>query len=551
MTKPITGHIFGKDLTEIHFVFDSIQPDKQPTEVELGQILVIEDKTSLAKFLVRITNIQYGQNPAWSQEVARTYNRFTNKSHFADDHEDPSQMFQDDRTDQLYNVAICEILGFIDKADRFISPKKLPSYFSQVRLLEKEDLDGGESKENSLASKLGDIPFGKIRSGSEIVDVKAGLFKELVAKHVGIFAQTGGGKSNTMKVLTMAVMETEGEVGMLLFEPHGEYIDDLPKHPLATRERLEMFSADGTKGRQLRISYQDLTVDALMNIKNQMNWTEPQERFMREAEYVLGDDWFRFVMDTPFDEEEAYELGLHVPQTIADVFKIKKGNPLEPTIRALKSKLRRVAHAKYLDPNPHVSNIDEILSGLDSGKIMLIDMAGISGLQEILLSTILTSELLKRRKRLYSSDKAAFEQLPPVAVVMEEAQRVLGKDGNRDSNVFAQVCNEGRKFKTGLFAITQQPKLMSEVLVSQFNTLIILSISDQRDFDILSSISKKPIDKLRFEIRSLMPGQAIVTNPLSPFALPIQVDFFDDFIEKAKEKYKDRKTTKPKRIGII
>jgi len=32
-----------------------------------------------------------------------------------------------------------------------------------------------------------------------------------------------------------------------------------------------------------------------MNIKKQVNWTEPQERFMRDAEEKLGRDWFSFL----------------------------------------------------------------------------------------------------------------------------------------------------------------------------------------------------------------------------------------------------------------
>lgn len=537
MSGIIYGHIYGKDLTEIQFVFDSLQKDQSPTPIELGQILIIEDKPSKARFLVRVTNILYGQSMNWSKDVARQFNQYSVSD---DEHTDPLNAYGADLSSQQFNTAICETLGYIDEKKGFMTPKRLPSHFSQVRTLDPNDFNLATTKEKNLADQLGDIPFGVVRSGSDTIDVKAGLFKELVAKHVGIFAQTGGGKSNTMKRLLVALMETEGEVGSLVFEPHGEYISDenLVNHPLAN-ERMLIFSADGSKGRKLFISHNDLTVDALMNIRRQMNWSEPQERFMREAEYILGnDDWFRTIVETPYDAEDAMAQNLNVPQTLKDIF--PNTNP--DTIKACKSKLFSVSRAKYLDANPHTSNISEILKGLDDGKIVLIDMASLGGLHEILLSTILSSETIKRRKRHYQRDKDDFEKnIPPVAIVMEEAQRVLGKDGDRDSNVFAQICNEGRKFRTGLFAITQQPKLMNEVLISQFNTLIILSISDQRDFDILSSIAKKPIDKLRVEIRSLMPGQAIVTNPNSPFAVPMQVDFLPDYMKKAKEKYKKKK----------
>jgi DNA helicase HerA-like ATPase len=378
---------------------------------------------------------------------------------------------------------------------------------------------------------LGDVPFGKLRSGSEVLNMDVGLFGELIAKHIGVFAQTGGGKSNTMQRLIGGIMETEGDYGMLLFEPHGEYVTTLKHHPYA-KDQLVMFTQYGGSGaRKLKISYTDLSVTDLMNIRKQMHWSEPQERFLREAEERLGDDWFRFVVETPVDEDDALAMtGAPSVSTLRDEFR----NTFVDTIRVCKSKLGRLKGAPYLVRDPKVSDVDEIMSLLDMGKVVLIDMASLQSTEELLLSTILASKTLKRRKRLYIKDREYFDTLPPVSVVLEEAQRVLSKDGNNDGNVFAQICNEGRKFKTGLMAITQQPKIMDPILLSQFNTLFILSLSDEKDFDILSGISKKPIDKLRTEIKSLEPGEAIITSPKSPFAIPAKIDLYDNYIKNLK-----------------
>src|SRR5690606_18217124 len=100
---------------------------------------------------------------------------------------------------------------------------------------------------------------------------------------------------------------------------------------------------------------------------------------------------------------------------------------------------------------------------------------------------------------------------------------------------FTQIVNEGRKFGTGLIAITQQPKLMNEVILSQFNTLVILGISDEKDFDILKGSSQNPLHKLKLEISQLMTGEAIVTSPSSPFAVPLKVYFYDDYIASVKK----------------
>jgi hypothetical protein len=520
MTQPILGHIFGDDLNEIQFVCDAFEANGDAITVELGEILIIDDNKTKDRYLARVTNVKYGQKPEWMKEIARGYNRVANVSEFDDEHEETASIYRADRREQMYLAPQCELLGYISASSKFLTPKKLPSYFSPVRKPTEEDF-------KFLESYLGDIPFGNVRSGSTVVPVGAGLFGELLPKHIGVFAQTGGGKSNTMQVLIGSVMEQEGRYGMLLFEPHGEYIHTLKKHPYATSQ-LQCFSQDGKEGRQLRIAFSDLSVNSLMNIRNQMRWSEPQERFMREAESKFGDDWFRFIIETPVNMDEASMLGVPVMSVLKDEFP----NTFEDTIKVTKSKLQGIQHAPYFDRT--ISDVDDIMSMLDEGKVVLIDMASLSGIQEILLSAILSNKVLSRRKAAYTRDREKFSKLPPVSIVLEEAQRVLGKDGDPGANVFAQICNEGRKFLTGLIAITQQPKLMDPVLISQFNTLIILSISDEKDFDILTGIAKKPLNKLRTEIRALMPGEAIITSPLSPFAMPVKIHLYDEYIKVVK-----------------
>lgn len=550
--KIIGGHIFGKDLNEIKFVFDSVAPNGEPTPIELGEILVIKDRASQEKYLIRVTNIGYGQNQEWSKQVARSHNRQMGQD-FGEEHENPNDVWTSDMKDQLFLEATCELLGYIKKDGSFLSPKKMPSYFSHVRKLKTSDFDSlDESK--SLKKKLGDIPFGNLRSGSDVLDVGAGLFKELLPKHVGVFAQTGGGKSNTMQVLIGHILEMEGEAGMLLFEPHGEYIQNLADHPFKDGN-LIMYSQESRPGAQkLRIPYSEITVDALMNVRDLMNWSEPQERFMREAESTLSKDWFRVVVETPYSADDAAASGVATVDTLDRIFKSDRNPSLEMTIKAVKSKLQSVKRAPFLTTNPSQNDMSSIITALNEGKVVLIDMSSLSGLNEILLSSIFTAEVLKMRKRSYSKNPDEFKKLPPISIVLEEAQRVLGRSTSQ-SSVFAQICNEGRKFGVGLIAITQQPKLMSEVLISQFNTIVILSISDSKDFDILSSISKKPIDKLKTEIRSLMPGEAIISSPLSPFAVPIKVHKWEDYLEQAKIRRKATKKTNPLKnknaFGII
>lgn len=532
--EPIIGRIYGRNLSELRFVYDSIQPDGTATPIELGQILVIGDKISHSTFLVRVVDIEFGQGDIWSKEIARDLNELSSNT-FEDEHDDSMEIYQADMRKQMFLQAICEPLGVMGTNGKFVSTKRPPAYFSSVSKISEADF--GED----LTKQLGDLAIGKMRSGSDVLDIDAGLFSKLLPYHIGVFAKTGGGKSNTMKVVLGAIMESKGKAGALIFEPHGEYIQDLKRHPLA-KDHLVCFAQEVKKSetgsvRKIRVAYDDITVSALMNVKDQLLWTDAQERFLREASYA-HEDWLFQIINLPVNEKE---MESHHPMTLMQMFPDYK----EDTLRAIRSKLRQVVDASYITDDG-TSNINEILTILEQGKTVLIDMASLSGLHELLLSTILANKVLDKRRRMYAKDRESLEkESPSISIVMEEAQRVLGRNAS-PSSIFAQVVNEGRKFKVGLVAITQQPKLMNEILISQFNTLIILSISDQKDFDVLRGTAQKPLDRLREEIKSLMPGQAIITSPNSPFAVPLQVYLYDDYIDMAKERNK-KIDTSPKK----
>jgi hypothetical protein len=79
--------------------------------------------------------------------------------------------------------------------------------------------------------------------------------------------------------------------------------------------------------------------------------------------------------------------------------------------------------------------------------------------------------------------------------------------------------------------VSQQPKLIDDELLSQFNTFFVLGLADEKDRNILRGSSKQDISDLGPEIQTLMPGEAIVTNLDAPFALPAQVSLYEDYLK--------------------
>jgi DNA helicase HerA-like ATPase len=165
------------------------------------------------------------------------------------------------------------------------------------------------------------------------------------------------------------------------------------------------------------------------------------------------------------------------------------------------------------------------------GFSVLVDTSGLSSMEEILVASVITRRLLETYSQIFLEERERFAALPPTLVALEEAQRVLSKVQRSDENVFPRVAREGRKFKVGLCAVSQQPKLIDDELLSQFNTFFILGLADEKDRNILRGSSKQDVSDLGPEIQTLMPGEAILTNLDAPFALPARIALYEEYLK--------------------
>jgi DNA helicase HerA-like ATPase len=171
--------------------------------------------------------------------------------------------------------------------------------------------------------------------------------------------------------------------------------------------------------------------------------------------------------------------------------------------------------------------------------VVLIDTSNMFETEELLISTVLSRAIFEKNKSLYG-EKTKFDKLPPVLIAMEEAQRVLTQ---AKGSIFAQIAREGRKFKVGLCAVSQQPKLIDSEIISQFNTLFILGLADKKDREILRNSAKQDVSQLDNEIQMLMPGEALIASPFTPFAIPVKIHLYEDYVQREAGK-EERKLSK-------
>jgi hypothetical protein len=190
------------------------------------------------------------------------------------------------------------------------------------------------------------------------------------------------------------------------------------------------------------------------------------------------------------------------------------------------------------DLNAGINTIPDICKELEDGKTVIIDTSSFSGSVEILIGSLITTELLNNYK-FYKMDGSLNEK-PVISVVLEEAPRVLGKEAlEHGQNIFSTIAREGRKFKVGLTAITQLPSLIPREILANINTKIILGIEMKPERTAIIESASQDLSEDDRNIASLDIGDALISSNFSKFAIPVKIPDFEDIVKNSeKEKVK-------------
>jgi DNA helicase HerA-like ATPase len=501
------GRLFGKN------VLDGIFRAAPDEDLFIGELLVGVDVATDRRYLFRVVNVTYGsehREPGWAERVAGTL--------LADDSRGEGGLHplheQDRRT---YRVAECRCLGYLAPPASgrggvrtvFRKPKSLPTQFSAVVAPTAEDF-------TFLADRMGDLPVGRLRSGETVVDFPVGIPGASLATHVGIFATTGMGKSNLMQVLAGGVMRANGRYGLLIVDPHGEYRHALARHPWAA-ESLRVYANRSMPGSSaLRVSLTELSVD---DLRTAYEWSRPQEEALYELERHYGGDGLAWLARFAQVEDLPGFRDIEVSSRVA-----------LSTLQVIHRRARRIVDLRCVSTDSAVSVGGRIVGDLLAGKVVLVDVSGLGSTEEVLVASLLARRVLETWQAAYLDDPDRHRRMPVVSIALEEAQRVLGGSKDRDSNVFPRVAREGRKFGVGLCAVTQQPRLLDDELLSQFNTFFILGLADEKDRNMLRASAKQDISAQSAEIQTLMPGECLIVNLAAPFAVPAHIDLYADLV---------------------
>ena len=493
------GRVFGNRVMELRF------RTSEAEDLQVGEMLVVEEGD--VKFLVRTMDVLFGADAdeeSWMEKEAGVALRHS-----------PEAYDYDGVRSNLYKVGVCTPLGCL-KDGGYRKAKSIPRHFSRVRRADQVDYD-------FLKPMMGDVEVGHLRSGDRVMEFRVGIESRSFPHHVGIFATTGMGKSNLMKSLALSCMASR-RCGFLILDPHGEYYDGGERgkkglsHSKLAAESLDVYASRRLEGphSSIHVSSGEIEIPDLANL---YEFSGPQLECLQAAQYRYGERWLEDLRD----------------RDVSTIVKDLGGKFHEGSVNVIKRRLDSIFQFDLVTTDRNLSMTKAVISALQSGKTVLVDTSNMFEAEELLVSTVLARAVFEHNKAIYS-DKEKFERSPPVLIALEEAQRVLSQS---KGTVFSQLAREGRKFKVGLCAVSQQPKLINEEIISQFNTLFVLGLADKRDRDILRNSAKQDISMLDNEIQMLMPGEALVASPFTPFAIPCRVHLYEEYLEEMNAKAGD------------
>jgi uncharacterized protein len=480
---------------------------KAGENIELGELLISDNGQE--KILLQAYDLIYGS------QISKINLELLSGLKLEDDND---LEFMDEEL-RNYNLAMLKNLLVINNRDAKVS-KTLPNFFSTVREIKPSDIFFLTMPKNPLS-------FGNLRSGSKIVDVKINLEGDKVlAEHILIPAATGRGKSNLTSCMLWDMIDKD-YCGVLVLDPHDEYFGrnelGLKDHP--KKENVIYYSLNPPAGqRSLKINIKNIKP---IHFNGAISFTEAQNEALQAFYRKYKSDWVESVMlEKEVEGFQSITIGI-LKRKLASILNLKVKNDT-------------IISQGVFDVVAGATTINDICKELESGKIVITDTSSFSGQIEILIGSIITTEIFSRYKRY--KIKGQLKNLPIISIVLEEAPRVLGKEiMQTGSNIFSTIAREGRKFKVGLIAITQLPSLIQRQILANMNTKIILGIEMAPERQAIIDSASQDLTTDSRNIASLDKGEAIITSNFTKFAIPIKIPFFPDVVKDTQNKINKEK----------
>ena len=554
-TQADFGVLYGQKTTEDALLIYSSYEDAKASP-QTGDFIVLTPKDDGGtKFLARVEAEIYDEDPIFKSQdktlIAVHYARIAEREL---SERDKQKMFS-----YTYKVKILGTYTDSGQSIKFTTAvRKLPTVSYIARHLNKREIGSilNETNENG-------VPIGHLCVGETVFQEKGPILfdiKKLRDRRTMIFAQSGFGKTNFVKVLVKNMM-SDTNYGKLIFDLNGEYFLRGPKtyglgdiDEKAARENIVVYTDKAlldqykdskrfvSGGKVLLNMHKHLAVGDILNFG--VGFSDTMRSFLF---YLDESGVSNFIKD--IDEYVASPVRLH--QDFADFFgelKLdKNGSPKEDvsarkTLMAIRKRIRHLIDEGKGLHSGSSQLVEEVFEHLKRGKTVIIDLSLKDNMDASIISTILVRKLFDNNKEEYTSDKPGG--IVNAVIFVEEAQNVLSEEFVKsNANPFVRVAKEGRKFGLGLVAITQRPSAISEEIRTQAENFFAFHMGNSDDIKALvkSNINYDGVIS-NFIQRETIRGNLYMVSSDQAFALPVRVSEFEKLV--GDKVYKESKFSK-------
>ena len=540
------GVLYGQKTTEdALLIYSSYQDSKASPQT--GDFIVLTPKDEgNTKFLARVEAEIYDEDPIFKSQdktlIAVHYARIAEREL---SERDKQKMFS-----YTYKVRIlCTFTDSGTEIEFTTAVRKLPTVSYIARHLNKREIEYILNKSNENGA-----PIGYLCVGETIFKDKGQILfqiEKLRDKRTMVFAQSGSGKTNLVKVL-LYQMIGDTTYGKLIFDLNGEYflrgtktyglgdIDDA-----AIKSNMVVYTDKKlphnyqnenrfiNKGKVLLNMHKHLSVGDILSFS--AGFSEVMKSFLIYLDEQNVEDFIQNI-------DQYVEKPELLRQKYPDFFDPKKDVSSRATIAAIRKRIRHLIDEGKGLHSSSSKLAEEVFVYLKQGKTVVIDLSLKDNADASIISTILVRKLFENNKAEFTSDNK--DNVTNTVIFVEEAQNVLSEEFVKsNANPFVRVAKEGRKFGLGLVAITQRPSAISEEIRTQAENFFAFHMGNSDDIKALvkSNVNYDGVIA-NFIQRETIAGNLYMVSSDQAFALPVRVNEFEKLVEG--KVYKDSKFPK-------
>ncbi|GHT68674.1 hypothetical protein FACS1894110_16790 [Spirochaetia bacterium] len=531
------GVLYGQKTTEDALLIYSSYEDSKASPQTGDFIVLAPQNEDGVKFLARVEAEIYDEDPIFRSQdktlIAVHYARIAERE-LSD--RDKQKIFS-----YTYKV---RILGTFHNTGSTLSfttaVRKLPTVSYHARHLNTLEVQELLNHENSNG-----VPIGNLCIGEDVAHDKGDILfdiNKLRNKRTMIFAQSGFGKTNLMKVM-LYHMIGDNTYGKLIFDLDGEYFQK-SQH----QRTYGLGDINEQKIKDNLIVYSDKPIDekykshftyagkVLINthlhltIGDILNFSAGFSEVMKSFLLYLDDEGVTDFIEN-IDRYVADPQLLH--QQYPDFFTKTTDKEAASAGRTIAAIRKRIRHLIDEGKGIHSSKsqlVENIFLNLKAGKTVIIDLSLKDNMDASIISTMIVRKIFETNKENYTNNPE--NSVIPVVIVVEEAQNVLSEEFVRsNANPFVRVAKEGRKFGLGIIAVTQRPSAISEEIRTQAENFFVFHMGNSDDIRALvkSNINYDGVIS-NFIQRETIPGNLYMVSSNQAFALPVRVKEFEKLI---------------------